>query len=412
MAEAAEALPPISCRRTRWRRPVGVALLVIIAAASVAVLYLAVSSVLAGQRRDRSADNLRRVGSAIHAYGGAHGRLPGYVRAGNGTPLLSWRVALLPYLGERELYDRFRLDEPWDGPHNRPLLGRMPSVYHLPGKWMAPGVTFYRSFSGPGTLFDPADKVAPSLTSIIDEPRGTIAVVEAREAVSWTRPDAEIPDDPGDRTGEGLRGRIGGHFPGGANVLSLAGEVSFLKETVSGERLKAAITKNGGNLVSEDGVEVGTKVGTDFEANKSLFAAIRAADQLLLYEGLPHQSEEQASFEAEYRNKPTVRLQGFRFYRTPLAVSASDEVTLKAVLGDEGSYREWKGPRLCGAFHPDYLAEWQVGGRSYQFLICFGCGEVKVYGPGSSLRCYLAESGKLYGVLDKYRKNRPKWQDG
>lgn len=36
-----------------------------------------------------------------------------------GRPLLSWRVALLPALGERALYDQFKLDQPWDSPHNR-----------------------------------------------------------------------------------------------------------------------------------------------------------------------------------------------------------------------------------------------------------------------------------------------------
>ena len=49
----------------------------------------------------------------------------------NGTPLLSWRVAILPYLGESEkaLYGQFKLSEPWDSPHNKALLAKMPKVY-------------------------------------------------------------------------------------------------------------------------------------------------------------------------------------------------------------------------------------------------------------------------------------------
>src|SRR5262249_29159759 len=44
-------------------------------------------------------------------------------------PLLSWRVAILPYIGQRALYQRFRLNEPWDSKHNKKLLAQMPKVF-------------------------------------------------------------------------------------------------------------------------------------------------------------------------------------------------------------------------------------------------------------------------------------------
>ena len=47
----------------------------------------------------------------------------------NGKPLLSWRVAILPYLDENKLYKQFHLDEPWDSPHNLPLAAKMPDIY-------------------------------------------------------------------------------------------------------------------------------------------------------------------------------------------------------------------------------------------------------------------------------------------
>src|SRR5437879_3096759 len=57
----------------------------------------------------------------------ADGRLPAAVVYGkDGTPLLSWRVSLLPYIEEQELYKQFKLDEPWDSPHNIRLLPHMP----------------------------------------------------------------------------------------------------------------------------------------------------------------------------------------------------------------------------------------------------------------------------------------------
>ena len=45
----------------------------------------------------------------------------------SGKPLLSWRVHLLPFLEENELYEQFKLDEPWDSPHNIKLLDQMPA---------------------------------------------------------------------------------------------------------------------------------------------------------------------------------------------------------------------------------------------------------------------------------------------
>src|SRR6185437_7251534 len=75
-------------------------------------------------------------------------------------PLLSWRVAILPYLGEDVLFKRFRLDEPWDSPHNKALLPLMPRVYGLPSAKpgdpsLAAGMTHYQVFVGPGTAFEP-----------------------------------------------------------------------------------------------------------------------------------------------------------------------------------------------------------------------------------------------------------------
>ena len=50
-----------------------------------------------------------------------------------GKALLSWRVALLPFLEENELYKQFHLDEAWDSDHNKKLLAKMPRVFAPPG---------------------------------------------------------------------------------------------------------------------------------------------------------------------------------------------------------------------------------------------------------------------------------------
>jgi hypothetical protein len=103
-------------------------------------------------------DRLRQIGLAIQTHHHENHRLPpAAIRGPDGTPLLSWRVGILPYLGEdgKELYEQFKLDEPWDGPHNRTLLARMPPVYRLPfDGWTLPHMTFFQVFVGPGTAFE------------------------------------------------------------------------------------------------------------------------------------------------------------------------------------------------------------------------------------------------------------------
>lgn len=67
---------------------------------------------------------------AMLAYENDHGCLPPRaVFDKDGKPLLSWRVLLFPYLNEKDLLNKFQLDEPWDGPHNRKLIGRMPATF-------------------------------------------------------------------------------------------------------------------------------------------------------------------------------------------------------------------------------------------------------------------------------------------
>src|SRR5439155_2486972 len=98
--------------------------------------------------RVRSQNNLKQIGLAIIKYHDANGHFPtAAIYSKNDKPLLSWRVAVLPYLDEDALYRLFKLDEPWDSKHNKPLLAQMPSVFAAPGiKTRKPHATFYQVF--------------------------------------------------------------------------------------------------------------------------------------------------------------------------------------------------------------------------------------------------------------------------
>jgi hypothetical protein len=66
---------------------------------------------------------------------------------------LSWRVLLLPLLGEKELFERFRMGEPWDSEHNRKLIPLMPKIYRAPGSKAGEGRTNYLGAIGPNAAF-------------------------------------------------------------------------------------------------------------------------------------------------------------------------------------------------------------------------------------------------------------------
>jgi hypothetical protein len=137
--------------------------------------------------------------------------------------------------------------------------------------------------------------------------------------------------------------------------------------------------------------------------------AVRQADRVVLYEGLPHPMFESRLSVEERRNKAIHELNGYSFYQEPLPLTTADAERLSEILGGSGTYGLFSGEKLCGGFHPDYTVEWHVGENRYRALICFGCHEVKLFGPVLALRNDLDQRayGKLREILQDYRKNRP-----
>src|SRR5438093_7201056 len=82
------------------------------------------------EARQTSVNNLKQLALAMHNYHDTYGHLPpAALKNKKGKPLLSWRVALLPFVEEDKLYKEFRLDEPWDSAHNKKLLAKMPKLF-------------------------------------------------------------------------------------------------------------------------------------------------------------------------------------------------------------------------------------------------------------------------------------------
>src|SRR5688500_14843053 len=77
----------------------------------------------------QSANHMRLIALAFHQYHDAYTVLPTNQLGKDNSPLLSWRVQILPFAEQEALYKQFKLDEPWDSEHNKKLIGRMPALY-------------------------------------------------------------------------------------------------------------------------------------------------------------------------------------------------------------------------------------------------------------------------------------------
>ena len=219
------------------------------------LLFPAVSKVRQAAARVQSTNNLKVIALAMHNYHDTYGRLPpagtrgqpgmpGWPGRPSDKPLLSWRVALLPFIEQQQLYLRFHHNEPWDSPHNKALLPLIPKVYLQAGEQPTPeGLTKYQVFVGPGTAFEDRPQ-GVRLTDITDGTANTLLVVEAANGVPWTKPE-DLPFNP-----NAPLPPLGGEFRGIFLAAYADGSCKPVPRDTPEATLKALITRNGGELVT------------------------------------------------------------------------------------------------------------------------------------------------------------------
>jgi RNA polymerase sigma factor (sigma-70 family) len=179
-----------------------------------------------------------------------------------GKALLSWRVSLLPYVQQKNLYRLVKHDEPWDSANNQNVSQAVLRLYSPARQF--PGLEFpdtlYRTFVGPGTAFD--TKKGRKLTDVLAGGVNPILVVETAAATNWAQP-GEFEYDP-----KRPLPKLGGVFDGGFHALFADGSVRFIPSKIEEKALRQLIApprpeKNPGARPAESDPDQAGKPATD-----------------------------------------------------------------------------------------------------------------------------------------------------
>jgi len=146
---------------------------------------------------------LRAIGQAIDQYATEHGHYPpAYVADEHGNPIHSWRVLILPYLYRpdadgrggvtdtyADVYSEYRLQEPWNSPHNATLAGRVDAYRcnaHRRNRSAPPHATPYLAVIGKQAFWPGA--TPRQVGDIPDGLSRTACVIEATHIDNWMEP--------------------------------------------------------------------------------------------------------------------------------------------------------------------------------------------------------------------------------
>ncbi|KLU02119.1 Serine/threonine protein kinase [Rhodopirellula islandica] len=205
----------------------------------------AVGKIQAAERDVQSTNQLKQMGIAFHNFASAYRKFPasasmareGAIGINDQSELkpFSWRVAILPFIEQQELFEQYRFDEPWDSDANLKLLPKMPSIYRRPD---APedqpvGQANYQGIANGASALGIDDGV--KFKDIRDGLANTLLILETKSSVPWTKPQdlSELPEFADDAV---LR------------YLMADGAVRTM-DPVDEEKLKALITRDGGEQV-------------------------------------------------------------------------------------------------------------------------------------------------------------------
>lgn len=218
-------------------------------AVGTALLIPAVRQAREAARQMQASNNFKQCVLAALNFESAMEHYPtAYSVDADGKPLHSWRVHILPYLGEMELHEKIRLDEPWDSEWNRQFHDQCPQVYRSvrdPGDPRAViGVVV-----GEGCIFEPVtkpDQKGCALEEVLDGLSNTVLFVPC-EPVCWMDPTANVPFE------KAREKEIPAEFSGGFHAAMADGCVYiFRPELLDTDGWRSLLLRDDGEVITPD----------------------------------------------------------------------------------------------------------------------------------------------------------------
>ncbi|MSR56603.1 MAG: DUF1559 domain-containing protein [Planctomycetaceae bacterium] len=227
-------------------------------------LFVLATLILPARQRERHGprhacqSTIRNIVLALTNYcSGKSGVLPPpYIADASGRPMHSWRVLLLPYLDQGDLYAKYRFDEPWDGPNNSKLHSIVVKVFQCPDdqKGGTPSTnTSYCAVIGDETAWPEDRSISLDQISKGDGLTNTLLVVEvANSGIHWMEPRdlhlQQMSPTINCKTGQGISSR----HPGVVNAAFANGRVKPLSEQLPAATIRALLTVRGGETIGDD----------------------------------------------------------------------------------------------------------------------------------------------------------------
>jgi hypothetical protein len=203
------------------------------------ILLPAVIKAREASGRARQTNNLKQIALAMHNYHSAYGHFPPAVLIGPKGHKYSWRVAILPFLEQSAMYQQYRLDEPWNSPHNLTVAATVPVQYAGGSADAAAGETLMHAAD---VLIEGDPKYGVKMESITDGLSNTLLVVRQSKPIKWTEPrDEPLPTELTDVC------------PEDGVVLAAMGDgaVRAFAKSLTPEVLKALRTPRGGEVIPQ-----------------------------------------------------------------------------------------------------------------------------------------------------------------
>jgi len=196
--------------------------------------------------------NLRQISLAMLNYSSSYGHLPpAYIADEHGKPMHSWRVLLLPFLEQEDLYKQYSFEEPWDGPNNSKLHDEIVKQYRCPKdpKLDDPvNGSSYMVVTGQGTAFDGDHETTGS--EVRDGMSNTLLLVEVRNPEThWMEPVDITLINAFVRFTDGSKTEDCCNHTGEINFTTMDGSTHRFALPISAGNLKALVMIDDGEVI-------------------------------------------------------------------------------------------------------------------------------------------------------------------